>query len=104
MKDESDVFTDYNWSSWYSHRSINKGTGGLGNERMSGDHAIYYIIEIDQNTEKSLGHMRGFAVTQPLVKDYQLTLMRKTRKEYPKSYFSKRVNINLTICNCYDVT
>ena len=33
---------------------IIKGTGGLGNKRMSGHHPNYYIIENGQNTEKSL--------------------------------------------------
>ena len=28
--------------SWYSHRRIIKGTGGLGNKRTSGDHPNYY--------------------------------------------------------------
>ena len=58
-----------------------KGSGGLGNKRMSGDHTNYCIIELGQNTEKSLGDLRKLAVTKSLVKDYQLTLMRKTPKE-----------------------
>ena len=31
---------------------IIKGTGGLGTERMSGDHPNYYISEVGQNTKK----------------------------------------------------
>ena len=34
---------------------IDKGTGGRGSWRTSGDHPNYYIIENGQNTEKSLG-------------------------------------------------
>ena len=48
---------------------------------MSEDHSNYYIIEIDQNTEKSPGDLRSLVVTQTSVKDHQLTLMWKTLKE-----------------------
>ena len=48
---------------------------GLGNKRTSGDHPDYYIIENDQNTEKSSGNLRTFAVIQTSVKDYHLTLV-----------------------------
>ena len=37
---------------------IDKGTGGIGNKNMSGDHPNYSIIKIGQNTEKSPGDMR----------------------------------------------
>ena len=52
-----------------------KGTGGLRNKRMSGDHSNYYIIDNDQNTEKNPGDLRRLAVIQTPVKDHQLTLM-----------------------------
>ena len=71
---ESDVYTNYNWCSWHSHRKIIKGTGGLGNKRTSEDHPNYYTIEIGQNTKKSPGDLRRLAVTQTSVKDHQLTL------------------------------
>ena len=54
---------------------INKGTGGLGNKKMSGDHPNYCIIQNGQNTEKSPGDLRRLAVTLTPVKDHQLTLM-----------------------------
>ena len=38
MFHESDDNTNRNWCSWYSHQSINKGIGWLGNKRTSGDH------------------------------------------------------------------
>ena len=38
VEQESDVYTNCNWCSWYSHRRINKGTDGLENKRTSGDH------------------------------------------------------------------
>ena len=81
VKHESNVYINYFWWSWYSHRRIIKVTGGLGNKRRSGDHSNYTIIEIGQNTEKSPGDLRWFAVTQNSVKGHQLTLMWKTLKE-----------------------
>ena len=48
LEHESDVCTNCNWCSWYSHQRINKGTGGLGNKRTSGDHPNYCITEIGQ--------------------------------------------------------
>ena len=40
-----------------SHQRINKGTGGFGGWRMSGNHPIYSIIENSRNTEKSPGDL-----------------------------------------------
>ena len=39
------------------------------------DHPNDSINEDGKNTEKSPGHMRGFAVTQTPVKNHQLMLM-----------------------------
>ena len=75
MEHESDVYTNYNWDSRYSHQRINKGTGGLGNKRMSGDHPNDYIIEIGQNTEKSPGDLRRLVVTHTSVRNHHLTLI-----------------------------
>ena len=72
---ESNSYTNCNWCSWYSHRRINKGTGELGNKRMSGDHLNYSIIEIGQNAEKSPGDSRRLVNTQTPMKDRQSTLM-----------------------------
>ena len=80
VEHESDDYNSCKWCSWYSHRRINKETGGLGNNRKSEDHPNYCIIEIDQNTEKSPGDVKRLAVTQTLKKDHQLTLMWKTLK------------------------
>ena len=76
VEHESDVYTNYNWCSWYNYQRINKRTGGLGNK--SGNHPHYCIIEIGQNTERRPGDLKRFAVTQTPVKDHQLTLMWKT--------------------------
>ena len=62
MKHENDGDTNDNWFAWYSHQKISLGTGGFGNERMSGDHTKYSIIKIDQNTEESPGNLRGLVV------------------------------------------
>ena len=51
-----------------------KGTGGIGNKRMSGDHPNYYITEFAQNTEKGPGDLWRLAVTLASVKDHQQTL------------------------------
>ena len=60
---------------------IDKVTGGLGNNRTSGDHPNSCIIEIGQNTEKSPGNLRRLGLTQTPVKYHQLSLMWKTLKE-----------------------
>ena len=70
MEHESEVYTICNWHSWYSHRRIINGTGGLENKRTSGDHSNYYIIENGQNTKKSPGDLRRVAVTQTSVKGH----------------------------------
>ena len=81
VEHESNGYTNYNWFSWFSHRRIIKGTGGLRNKRTSGDHPNYYIIEIGHNTEKSFGDLRRLAVAQTPVKDHLPKLMLKTLKE-----------------------
>ena len=68
MEHEKDGDTNSNWFSWYSHQRINKGTGGLGNKRTSGDHQDYSIAEIGQITEESPGKLMRLAVTLTPVK------------------------------------
>ena len=75
MDHESDSETNCNWLAQYRYRKINKGTGGLGNKRTSGDHPNYSIIEIGQNTKKSPGDLRRLAVTQTPMKNHLLTLV-----------------------------
>ena len=45
-----------------SPRRIIKGTERLGNKKTSGDYPNYCIIEIGQNTEKSLRDLRRHTV------------------------------------------
>ena len=75
VEHESDNYINCNCKSWFSHRIVIKGIGGLGNERMSRDHPICYITEIGWNTEKSPGNSRRHAVTKTPVKDHQITLV-----------------------------
>ena len=82
MEYESDGDTDCNRWSQYSHQKIGKTTERLGNKRMSRGHPNYNIIKIDQNTEKSPVDLRKLAVTQIPVRNYQLTLVRKTLKKW----------------------
>ena len=51
----SDDYANCKWCSWYSHQRTDTRTGGLRNNRMSGDHPNYSIIEVGQITEKSPG-------------------------------------------------
>ena len=48
--------------------TVTIGAKGLGNRRTSGDYPKYSIIKISQNTERSSGDLRKFAVTQNQVK------------------------------------
>ena len=61
---ESDDYSNFKWCSWYSHRRVGTGIGGLGNKMTNEDHPNYCIIEIGKNTEKSPGDMRRLGVTQ----------------------------------------
>ena len=63
VEHENDDCNNYNWCSWYNHKRIGTGTGGLGNNRTSGDLPKYCIIEIDQNTEKSHGNSTRLTAT-----------------------------------------
>ena len=81
MEPEGDDYTNRDWSFWYSYQRIIKGAGKLGGWGTRGDHPNRKIIENGQDTEKSSGDLRKFAVTQTPVKDRQLKLMCKTIKE-----------------------
>ena len=74
MGHEGDGDTRCNRRTQYSHQRIDKGTGGLGYNRTSGDYPNDSTIKIDQNTKKSPGDLRKLAVTQTPVKNHQLTL------------------------------
>ena len=67
MEHEGDDYTNGDWCFWYRHQRIIKGSTELEDWRMSGVHPNYSIIENCQNTEKSLGDLGRFAVTQTSV-------------------------------------
>ena len=77
MEYESDGDTSCYWRAPYSHQRICTGTVGLGNKRTSGDHPNYSIVEIGQNTKKSLGDFRRLPVTQTPEENHQIKLMWK---------------------------
>ena len=56
-------------------KRIGTRTGGRGNNGMGGNCPSFSIIEIGQNTEKSSGDLRRFAVSLTPTKDHQVTLM-----------------------------
>ena len=58
---------------------IGKGTGRLGNKRMSEVYP-YYIKKIGQNTEETPGDLRRLVVTQTPMRNYQLKLVLKSHK------------------------
>ena len=76
---ESDDYPICNWCYKYSHQRISTRTGGLGNNRLRGDHPNYCIIVISQNTEKSSEDLRRLVVTP--VRHHQIMLVWKTLKK-----------------------
>ena len=82
---EGDSDTNCNWCTWNYPERIEKETRRYENQRTSGDHPGYSVIKIDQNTEKSPGDLRKFAVTQTAVRKHHLTLLWKTPKRVKKS-------------------
>ena len=77
MEHESDGDSNCKWRPRYSHQRFGTGTEGLGDKRTIGDHPNYRFGEISQNTEKSPGNLRRFAVTQTPVENHRLMLMWK---------------------------
>ena len=62
-------------SAWSCNKRIGIGNGGFWNKRTSRDHLNNIIVEIGQNTERSPGDLRRFAVTQTPVRTYRLMLV-----------------------------
>ena len=73
MEHESDGDTSCSRDSRYIHQRIDKGTGGLENQRTSGDYPNSSVDEIGQNTEKSPGDLKRLAITP--VEDNPIMLM-----------------------------
>ena len=79
VKHVSDGYTNCNWCFRYSHQILVKRTIGLENKRTRGDNPNYSIVEIGQNSEKSSEDLKKL-VTQPPVKDHQLTDVKYSRE------------------------
>ena len=67
---ESDGDNNRNCRAQYTHQRIDKGTRGLGNKRMSGDHTNYTIVGISLKNKKSPGDLWRFAPTQTRVENH----------------------------------
>ena len=74
MEHESDGDTNSNWRARSDPQRLCKRAGTVGNPRTNREHPNYSIIEIGQNTEKRREVLRRLVVTQPLLKDCQLSL------------------------------
>ena len=67
-----------NWCFWYSHQSIDTGTGRL---TTSGVHPKYHsIIKIGQDSRESHGKLRTLGITQAQVRNPRLTLVWRIQK------------------------
>ena len=75
MKHESDGDTNFNRRTQYSNQRIVKVAGRIGNKNTSRDYPNNSTVKIGQNTKKSPGDLRRFAVTQTPVKGNQLMLV-----------------------------
>ena len=73
MEYEGDGDTNCNWLTWYTHKKIDNGTGGLGNKRTNGDHTDDSIIKIGKNTEKIHRYLSRHAATPTPVANHLLT-------------------------------
>ena len=76
---ESD--SNRNCCAWKDPKRFGRKIGGNENQRKNRDHLDYSIAKTRQNTEKSFQNPRTLTVTQISVKDYQVMLLWKTRKD-----------------------
>ena len=60
---EGDNDTNCNYCTWNNPQKIDNVTRKFGNKRTNEDQPAYSIIKMGQNTEKSPGDLRRFAVT-----------------------------------------
>ena len=79
MEHERDIIC--NWCARDNPQRFGKEVERIGNRKKSRDHLNYSIVKISHNTEKGPGDLKKLAVIQAPVKDHQLTLVGKTRKE-----------------------
>ena len=63
------------WYTWNGPHKSEKESGTDGDQRKNLENPDYGITEIGQNTEKSPGDLKRYAVTHSLLKADQLTLV-----------------------------
>ena len=68
--------TNSSWCTWNNLQRFEKGIRRTEKQRKNWDQLNY-----SKNTQKCTGDLRRLVVTQPLLKDHQLILLLKTRKE-----------------------
>ena len=66
---------------------LGKEAGKNSNWRTSRDHPIFSLIKTGRNTVMNAGDLKRFDITRTPEKDSQLTLVRKTHKEYYNYYY-----------------
>ena len=79
LKHEGDGNINCCWYARNGPQRLRKETRRIENQKKNRDHPDYSIVEDGQNTEKSPGDPRRIAAIP--VKDHQLTLVSKARKE-----------------------
>ncbi len=84
MEHEVDNYTNHDWCFWYSYQRIIKGTGGLENKRMSGDHPNNSITENGQNTEKSVEDLRNLGLPISAGRPDLIIINKKKKRELEK--------------------
>ena len=63
------------WFTWRENQRLEKRAESLKNQSTNKYNPNYCIVEVGQNTEKSPEDLSRLAVSQPPVKDHQLTLV-----------------------------
>ena len=70
---ERDTDTNVNWRNRKGLKRLGNKTGRVWNQRTNREHPFFSIVKIGQDTEKSHGGLKIFAITQTPVKDQHLT-------------------------------
>ena len=96
-----DSDTNCNWRTWNKPQRLGKMTEGNGIQRKNWDQLEHRIVEIGQNIEYSPENQNRLAVTQPHMKDHQLTLVWKTRNSKNNNdnnkYLDLTSNLKVTV-------
>ena len=74
---EGDGDTNCHWQTWNVLQKIGQWAGRTGNRRRNRDDSNYSVVKIYQNTEKSPGDLRRFAIPSIPGKYHQIMLVEK---------------------------